>query len=166
MYENIISFVARGTNSGKTYLMERLIREFKARGKRLAAMKHGTHLMEVDKKGKDTYKFAESGADRIVLFSDNAFMLYELKEPDIDHITALAAMDMDIVLLEGYKSGYFRKIEVFNPDLYTGPLCIEEPDGRYIAVVSKAPVEAGLPWFPFDDIGRICDFIEEQCGLR
>lgn len=166
MHDNIISFVARGTNSGKTYLMERLIRELKARGRSLTAMKHGTHLMEVDKKGKDTYKFAASGADRIVLFSDNAFMLYELKEPDIGHITDMAARDMDIVLLEGYKSGSFRKIEVYNPDLYTGPLCIDEPSGNYIAIVSKTPVDAGLPWFTFEDTGRICDFIEKQCGLR
>lgn len=165
MFENIIAFVARGTNSGKTYLIELLIAEFKTRGKRVAAVKHSTHLMEVDKKGKDTDKFARKGADRIVLFSDNAVLLYELSEPDTEHLASLASKDMDIVLVEGYKKGPFRKIEVFNPDLYDTPMCIEQGSG-YIAVVSKQYIDAGLPWFSFGDIPKICDFIENISSPR
>lgn len=166
MFENITAFVAKGTNSGKTFLIEKLIVEFKARGRKVAAVKHGTHLMEVDKKGKDTYKFAERGADRIVLFSDNAFMLYELAEPDIDKLVSLAGKDMDIILVEGFKSGPFRKIEVYNPALYETPLCIEEPGPNYIAIVSSECIDVGLPWFSFDEVGRICDFIEEKSAAR
>jgi molybdopterin-guanine dinucleotide biosynthesis adapter protein len=162
MAENIVAFVAKGTNSGKTYLIEKLISEFKARGKRVAAVKHGTHLMEVDKKGKDTYKFAEKGADRIILFSDNAFMLYELAPPGIDELATLAGKGMDIVLVEGFKAGPFRKIEVYNPALYGAPLCLEEPDGSYIAIVSREYTDVGLPWFSFEQFQEICDFIEGQ----
>ncbi|HOX00699.1 MAG TPA: molybdopterin-guanine dinucleotide biosynthesis protein B, partial [Deltaproteobacteria bacterium] len=115
MQAPIISFVAKGTNSGKTYLMEKLVGEFKARGKKVTAVKHGTHRMEVDKEGKDTWKFAQQGADRIILFSDRALLLYELKEPDLDHLVSLAREGSDIVLVEGFKSGPFKKIEVFNP---------------------------------------------------
>jgi len=166
MYENITAFVARGTNSGKTYLIERLISAFKARGRKVAAVKHSTHLMEVDKKGKDTYKFCQQGADRIILFSDNALMLYELAEPGIEYLASLARNGMDIVLVEGFKSGPFGKIEVFNPDLYDTPLCLEEPDGSYIALVSKKYVDAGIPWFSFDDVAEICDFIESRNHQR
>jgi len=162
MIENIIAFVAKGTNSGKTYLIEKLIGEFKARGKRVTAVKHGTHLMEVDKKGKDTNKFAEKGADRIILFSDNAFMLYELSAPSIEKLTSFAQKDVDIVLVEGFKAGPFRKIEVFNPDLYDKPLCLEEPDGNYIAIVSREFIDTGLPWFSFDEVQELCSFIEKQ----
>jgi molybdopterin-guanine dinucleotide biosynthesis adapter protein len=158
----IISFVAKGTNSGKTYLIEQLIGEFKARGKKVTAVKHGTHLMEVDKKGKDTYKFARKGADRIILFSDNAMLLYELKTPALDHLVSLAWEDADIVLLEGFKSGPFKKIEVFNPTLYGSPLCLEEPDKGYIAIVSREYLDAKLPWFSFEDVTGLCDFIEER----
>lgn len=160
MFENITAFVARGTNSGKTYLIEQLISAFKARGRRVAAVKHSTHLMEVDKKGKDTYKFSQQGADRIVLFSDNALLLYELSEPGIEHLSSLAQNGMDIVLVEGFKKGPFKKIEVFNPALYDSPLCVEEPDASYIALVSKEFVDVGIPWFSFEDIQKICDFIE------
>ena len=164
MQAPIISFVAKGTNSGKTYLMEKLVGEFKARGKKVTAVKHGTHRMEVDKEGKDTWKFAQQGADRIILFSDRALLLYELKEPDLDHLVSLAREGSDIVLVEGFKSGPFKKIEVFNPALYDTPLCLEEPGDDYIAIVSGEHTDANLPWFSFEDIRGICDFIEGQCG--
>jgi molybdopterin-guanine dinucleotide biosynthesis adapter protein len=162
MQAPIISFIAKGTNSGKTFLMERLIEEFKSRGKKVTAIKHSTHLMEVDKKGKDTQKFAQKGADRIILFSDTSLLLYELKAPELDRLVSLAREDADIVLLEGFKSGPFKKIEVFNPDLYTSPLCLEEPSPDYIALVSREFIDVKLPWFSFSDIRQICDFIEGQ----
>ena len=64
MYENIVSFVARGTDSGKTYLLEKLISEFKNRGMKVAAVKHANHFAGVDREGKDTHRFARKGADR------------------------------------------------------------------------------------------------------
>lgn len=162
MQGEIISFVAKGTNSGKTYLMEKLIGAFKARGKKVTAVKHGTHRMEVDKKGKDTCKFAEQGADRVILFSDSALLLYELKSPDLDHLVSLAGEGVDIILLEGFKNGPFKKIEVFNPDLYDSPLCLEESAKGYIAIVSRERIDVKLPWFSFEDTGALCDFIEEH----
>ena len=147
MQAPIISFVAKGTNSGKTYLMEKLVGEFKARGKKVTAVKHGTHRMDVDKEGKD-----------------RALLLYELKEPDLDHLVSLAREGSDIVLVEGFKSGPFKKIEVFNPALYDTPLCLEEPGDDYIAIVSGEYTDANLPWFSFEDVRGICDFIEGQCG--
>lgn len=168
MYRNIVSFVAKGTNSGKTYLMERLIDEYKKRGLRVAAVKHTNHLSQVDKEGKDTDKFARKGADRIVLFSDNALMLYEFSCPGTDYLVALAEKNMDLVLVEGFKKGPFQKIEVFNPSSYDTPLCMENPDDRdtYIALVSREPVDAGLPWFSFDDIEGLCAFIDERIRQR
>lgn len=164
MQAPIISFVAKGTNSGKTYLMEKLVGEFKSRGKKVSAVKHGTHRMEMDKEGKDTWKFARQGADRIILFSDRALLLYELKAPDLDHLVSLAREGADIVLVEGFKNGPFKKIEVFNPGLYGTPLCLDEPSGDYLAIVSREYTDVNLPWFSFEDVRGICDFIEARCG--
>lgn len=164
MYRNIVSFVAKGTNSGKTYLVERLIEEYKKRGLKVAAVKHADHLTRLDKEGKDTDRFARRGADRIVLFSDHALMLYEFSCPGTNYLIELAGKSMDIVFVEGFKKGPFPKIEVFNPSLYDAPLCLENPDdkGAYIALVSREPFDAGLPWFSFDDIEGLCAFIDER----
>jgi molybdopterin-guanine dinucleotide biosynthesis protein MobB len=161
-YRNVISFVARGTNSGKTYLMERLISELKRRGRRVAAVKHAMHGHTVDPEGKDTFKFAQRGADRVILFSPEGLLMYEAMHPETDYLYTVASQDMDIVLVEGFKSGPFRKIEVFNEENYTTPLCVEDPGQGFLAIVSRAPVDADIPQFRFEDIGAIAAFIEEQ----
>jgi len=162
MYENIVSFIAKGTNSGKTYILERIIEELKKRGRKVAAVKHSMHLPSIDQKGKDTSKFAKKGADRIILFSDNALMLYEMMQPDIDHLANLATRDIDLVVVEGFKSGPFKKIEVFNKKLYGSPLCLEQSNQDIIAVITDEPIDTGIPVFAFNDIGGICTFLEEH----
>ena len=166
MYENIVSFVAKGTNSGKTYVIEQVIEELKKRGRKVAAIKHSMHLPYVDKAGTDTYKFAQKGADRVIIFSDNALVFYEMACPDIDYLTFIASRDVDIVIVEGFKSGPFRKIEVFNKTLYGTPLCLEEGREDFIAIISDEDVNAGIRHFTFNDIQSICTFIEEQTGTR
>ena len=164
MYENIVSFVARGTDSGKTYLLEKLISEFKNRGMKVAAVKHANHFAGVDREGKDTYRFARKGADRVLLFSDKALMLYELACPGLEYLVELAGRNMDLILVEGFKEGPFQKIEVFNPSRYDTPLCVENPRGDFIAIVSRERIDTGLPWFSFSDIAELCTFIEGRIG--
>ena len=166
MYENIVSFVARGTNSGKTYLLRQLIAEFKRRGLKVTAIKHTNHFKNVDQEGKDTETCARMGADRIILFSDHALMLYELKSPSVEYLSELASRDADLLLIEGYKNGPFQKIEVFNPELYEKPLCLEDTSGTYVALVSREWIDASLPWFAFEDLAGICAFIEERIGRK
>jgi molybdopterin-guanine dinucleotide biosynthesis protein MobB len=161
-YRNVISFVALGTNSGKTYLMERLITELKSRGRKVSAVKHAMHGHAVDPEGKDTHKFARSGADRIILFSPDGLLMYEARHPETDYLYTIASQDMDIVLVEGFKSGPFRKIEVFNEENYTTPLCVGEPGQGYLAIVSRGPVDTDIPQFRFEDIVAIAAFIEEH----
>jgi molybdopterin-guanine dinucleotide biosynthesis protein MobB len=166
-YRNVISFVALGTNSGKTYLLERLITELKKRGRKVTAVKHAMHGHAVDPEGKDTFKFSQRGADRVILFSPDGLLMYEARHPEADYLYAIASKDMDIVLVEGFKSGPFRKIEVFNEENYTTPLCVEQPGQEFLAIVSRAPVDTDIPQFRFEDIESIAAFIEgHTCHSR
>jgi molybdopterin-guanine dinucleotide biosynthesis protein MobB len=164
-YLNVISFVARGTNSGKTYLMERLITQLKKRGRRVAAVKHAMHQHTVDPEGKDTFKYSASGADRVMLFSHDGLLMYEARYPEAGYLYELASKGMDIVLVEGYKKGPFRKVEVFNEEIYHIPMCVEQPLDDYIAIVSRKPMTTLIPHFLFEHIDAIASFIEEQTGL-
>ena len=161
MQAPIISFVAKGTNSGKTYLMEKLVGEFKARGKKVTAVKHGTHRMEVDKEGKDTWKFAQQGADRIILFSDRALLLYELKEPDLDHLVSLAREGSDIVLVEGYRDSDVPHVEVVRGT----PGFVGSPERR-VAVVTDLALDVDVPVFDLDDVAGVVGFLEAMLPLQ
>jgi molybdopterin-guanine dinucleotide biosynthesis protein B len=125
------------------------------------------HGHAVDPEGKDTFKFAQRGADRVILFSPDGLLMYEARHPETDYLYAIASKDMDIVLVEGFKSGPFRKIEVFNEEVYNTPLCVEQPGQGFLAIVSRAPVDIGIPQFRFEDIDAIAAFIEEHtCQSR
>lgn len=166
MQANIVAFVGRGSLSGKTSVIEKVIAALKQRGKTVAAVKHGVHLQLPDKEGKDTYRFALAGADRIMMFSDAGMFLYENQAPDLDYLIGLAAHGVDLVIVEGFKRGPFKKIEVFNHQVYQTPLCVEQPGSDFIAVVSDLALEVDIPRFTFDDIAGICDFILSQTGGR
>jgi molybdopterin-guanine dinucleotide biosynthesis protein B len=158
MKVNIISFVARSSGSGKTHIIELLITELKKRGLKVAAVKHTSHIPEFDIKGKDTYRYRESGASRIMIFSPHGMMMYEDSEQTVQEIAEKAGKGMDIVLLEGYKSGPFPKIEVYNPSVYELPLC-REFEGNFIGMVSDADPGVGIPRFGFSDVAKLADFI-------
>ena len=46
---------------------EGLIRALTARGFRIGVLKHDAHRLELDKKGKDTWRFRQAGAWRAVI---------------------------------------------------------------------------------------------------
>jgi molybdopterin-guanine dinucleotide biosynthesis adapter protein len=102
----------------------------------------------------------------VILFSPDGLLMYEAKHPETDYLYSIATKDMDIVLVEGFKSGPFRKIEVFNEEAYTTPLCVEKPGQGFLAIVSRAPVDTGIPQFRFEDIDAIAVFIEEHTCQR
>lgn len=68
----IITFVGK-SGTGKTTLLEQLIPMLKARGLRLAVLKHDAHHFEMDKPGKDTYRFTAAGADVVTISNAEKF---------------------------------------------------------------------------------------------
>jgi len=162
MYDKVVSFVGRGSLSGKTTVIERVIAELKRRGRILTVVKHGIHMQVPDKEGKDTFRFARHGADRVMMFSDDSLFMYENKPPDVEYLVGMAARGVDIVLVEGFKAGPFRKIEVFNSRVYETPLYLEHPNPDYVALVSDKQLEVPIPCFGFEDISALCDLIERM----
>ncbi|MER3123731.1 molybdopterin-guanine dinucleotide biosynthesis protein B, partial [Bacillus altitudinis] len=98
----IISIVSTKSGMGKTTLVESLIKKFIEKGYRVGALKHDAHKFEVDKKGKDSYKFAQAGAQEVVLASKEKIALMKSlnEEESIDNIVKLFN-DVDIIFTEG-----------------------------------------------------------------
>ena len=49
-------------NSGKTTLVEALVRELTGRGWRIATVKHAHHDFDIDKEGTDSFRHRKAGA--------------------------------------------------------------------------------------------------------
>lgn len=158
----IVSFIAASSGSGKTTLIEKVVRILKARGLRVAVIKHASQGFDLDRPGKDSWRFREAGADAVVLAGPDSVALQRRTAgvPSFDELLPLAG-DADIVICEGFKSVAVNKIEVFRNGVSGArPLC--QSDRSVIALVSSAPVDAAIPCFDWNDAASVADFISAK----
>tara|TARA_B100001971_G_C18262692_1_gene588491 strand:+ start:176 stop:679 length:504 start_codon:yes stop_codon:yes gene_type:complete len=155
----IISIVGK-SNSGKTALIEKLIKELKKRGHRIGIIKHAHHGFDLDKKGKDSWRHKEAGADTVVVVSPG--MLTMVKDHEDESIDAHKKyfMDMDLVITEGFKKERKPKIEILRAARDSKPLCGD--DDSLIALVTDTDATFDVPTFGLEDIEAIASLIEER----
>lgn len=153
----LVTFIGK-SNSGKTTLLEKLVRELSQRGYRLATVKHHSHSgFDIDKPGKDSWRFAQAGSRQVVIASPDKFATYRQLEQELslDQI-ASEIKDVDLILVEGYKNSNKPSIEVLRAA--NSHQLISSPE-NLIAVASDLVLEVGVPQFRLDDIQGIAGFI-------
>ncbi len=149
------------SGSGKTTLVAKLLPELIGRGLSVSTMKHTHHNFDIDKKGKDSYEHRVAGATEVLLTGSKRWaLLHENRnapEPSIDDL--LARMEeVDLVLIEGFKSHKHQKMEVHRPDVGKPLLCSDDP--TIVAVACDTHLtDISLPVIDLEDIKAIADFI-------
>jgi molybdopterin-guanine dinucleotide biosynthesis protein MobB len=113
----VVSIVGK-SKSGKTTLIEKLIRELKSRGYGVATIKHSPQESDFDEPGKDSWRHIQAGSDTTAVSSpDKVVMIKPIaQEATIDEVVNLLGEDYDIILAEGFKRGSTPKIEVHRKD--------------------------------------------------
>jgi molybdopterin-guanine dinucleotide biosynthesis protein B len=154
----VVSFVAVGSNSGKTTLIEKIIPLLKARGLRVAVVKHAHGGFEMDRPGKDSWRFREAGADAVMVVGPDAMALTKTLQDEPLAELELLARDVDIVIQEGFKKTAKNKIEVFRSGISgEQPLCMT--DSTFLALVSDAPFDTTIPRFDINDLCGITGYL-------
>lgn len=159
-----LSIVAR-SKTGKTTLLEKIIRELKSRGYRVGAIKHDVHKFDIDHPGKDSYRLTEAGADTTIIFSRQKLAMVKTCEtpPELEKVMERYFPDVDIILTEGFKKIGLPKIEVHREERGDKLLCRgEENDPTLIALASDSDPKVDVPLFDLNDFKSIADFIEER----
>lgn len=160
------------SGSGKTTLVEKLIPEIKRRGFSVSTIKHTHHRFDMDKPGKDSYRHRDAGAGEVLLASSKRWaLLHEIPdtedEPDLPTLLSRLS-DVDLVLVEGFKSFDFPKIEIHRPSLGREPLWPHDPN--IVAVASDGDIVlSGQTKLDLNDTMAIVDFIldfSELTGAR
>ena len=93
----VFGFVAP-SGTGKTTLLSKLIPLLKAKGLRIAVIKHSHHNVDIDKPGKDTYVLRQAGANQTLLASKRRWALMvenENKEDEPDFKCINSALGPD-----------------------------------------------------------------------
>jgi molybdopterin-guanine dinucleotide biosynthesis protein B len=154
----IVSIVGK-SKSGKTTLIEKLIRELKSRGYRVATIKHSPQESDFDETGKDSWRHIQAGSEATAVSSVDKIVIIKptIQEAAINEVVNLLGEDYDIILAEGFKQGSAPKIEVYRKD--SGALI--EGLKKLIAVVTDEPMETRIRQFSPEDIGALVDLLEK-----
>ncbi len=155
---SIISIVGN-SKSGKTTLIEKLIRELKSRGYKVATIKHTPQGMTFDEPDKDSWRHIQAGSKATVISSQDRMVLIKPVASDItlDEIAHLLGEDYDIILTEGFKQGNAPKIEVHRRE--AGPPLSDIK--KLIAIATDEPLETETRQFSLEDVKGLADLLEE-----
>ena len=157
----VVLVMAKSSGTGKTTVLEKLIAELTQRGYRVGAVKHASRHMEMDKPGKDSWRFTEAGAKAVAVITVDKFALIQKtgERSSLEKITG-QFRDVDIILVEGFKNEKLPKIEIIRKEM-SGE--ITAPPGELVAVVTDIQgLEAHVPAFTLDDTKKLADFVVER----
>ena len=153
----ILGFAAY-SGTGKTTLLEQLIFLLKEKNYRLAVVKHDAHNFEIDKEGKDTWKFARAGADVTLISSASKTAMIEYRPRSFEENISMIH-DVDLILVEGYKQEHIPRIGICRKETGKG---LPGSPTDYIALVTDTPEifsSYNVPCFGFSEVISITNFI-------
>ena len=153
----VVSIVGK-SRSGKTIVVERLIRELRSRAYRVATIKHAPRGASFDEPGKDSWRHIEAGSETVVVSSPNNIVLVKPVSEDasVEELVRLLGEDYDIILAEGFKQGSAPKIEVHRKEVGVPLRDIK----KLIAIVTDEPLETKVRQFSFEDSKGLADLLE------
>ena len=156
----VLSFIGRH-NSGKTTVLQGVVRFFSDQGYRVGVIKHSSHDFTIDVPDTDSYRLAKAGARAVALSSAYKLAFYKNVHRDypLNELCQLMRDEVDIIFAEGFKRESQSKIEVVRE-------CISRelinPD-NLVAMVADFPIkQAQVPVFGFDETESLCRFIQEK----
>lgn len=155
------------SNTGKTTLIEKLIPIFRSRSLKVSAIKNAHHGFDMDRPGKDSFRYREAGAGQVLIATTSRWALLT-ETPDrsatLDQLLAQLA-PCDLVIVEGFKSeGHIPRIEVRRAINTESPLFPHDPN--VIAVAADHVLDTQLPRLDLNDAAKIADFIAARLELN
>jgi molybdopterin-guanine dinucleotide biosynthesis protein B len=148
------------SGSGKTTLLVAILPLLRASGLSVSTIKHTHHGFDMDRPGKDSHRHRKAGAHEVLVASSQRWaLLHEVDGPEPTLPELLSRLDpVDLVLVEGFKSHPFPKLEVFRPDLGKPSLWDREPE--VVAVASDSTPDIGARiLLPLNQPGTIATWI-------
>lgn len=156
-------------NSGKTTLITLLLPFLTAEGLRVATIKHDGHDFNADIPGTDTFRHFQAGAYGTAIFSDFKFMVVKRQPCLTEHQPAEWFPEADLILLEGFKTCPYPKIELIRKNNSEKSVC----EGYHLTAIATdlepSALKRRYPDIPILDLNNpreIAAFILEYVKTR
>lgn len=153
------------SNSGKTTLIESLIPVFRSRGLSVAAIKNAHHGFDMDRPGKDSFRYRMAGAGQVLIATAErwALLTETTRTAHLEELLDQLA-PCDLVIVEGFKSeGHIPRIEVRRSNVIDPPIYPQDPN--VVAVAADYAFDCPLPLLDLNDADRIAAFIIDRLAL-
>ena len=160
---NVLGIVG-WSGSGKTTLLTALLPLLRSQGLTVSTVKHAHRGFDMDRPGKDTYRHRAAGAHEVLVTAGARWaLLHEVAGPEPGLPELLTRLDpVDLVLVEGFKTHPFPKLEVHRPSLGKPPIWAEQPD--VVAVAADAPIACGCTTLPLNDVAAVAAWVLDFSG--
>ena len=165
-----VLLVVGAHESGKTTVAVKLIEAFAKDGLRVGSLKHTDHEYETDIEGKDSQRHKAAGAEPAILVAGRRSAVHrqalDRRPLSLFLEGEYGLRDRDVVIVEGFRSEGYPKIEVCRAATGRAPLC--EGDPNVIAVVTDHATAhpSSVPRFSFDEISRLLFFLRRSPVLN
>lgn len=159
----ILSFVAACSDSGKTTLIEKLITLLQSKGYKIGALKHSVHKAEIDRKGKDSFRFSMAGAEQVIIASKEKIGMIRVlqEELELQQILKLFS-NIDIIIIEGYRNNKYPKIEVHRKSICNRLLYDSNDCDGIIAIASDEKLNNDCEVLNINNENCIADWIANK----
>lgn len=155
-------------NSGKTTLITRILPVLAARGIRTAVIKHDGHDFEADVPGTDSWRYFHAGAYGTAVFSHTKYLVVKKSKALSEEKLLKYFKEADLILLEGFKSGPYPKLEVIRKGNSRKSVCT---DSFLTAIATDLPEEElktdgrSIPVLDLNDPQAVAAWICEIVGI-
>ena len=156
--------LAGWSGAGKTTLLAKVLPCIVARGLTVSTLKHAHHSFDLDQPGKDSHTHRLAGATEVLIASVNRYaLMHELRgapEPSLHELLEKLS-PVDLVVIEGFKTARYPKLEVFRAEVGKPALHLDDP--FVVGIVSDTPFPAsGRPVVSIEDIDAVVGLMLER----
>jgi len=155
--------VVGAKNSGKTTVIEALVRRLTAEGYRVATIKHTSHRHRYDTPGKDSFRHRQAGAALTVAMSEEEIAVFSRPDSfDVETFQHMAENRFDIWLIEGYHLAGYAKIFITR---HRHEFSDEMPK-NIIASIGPERIDSSLPHFEDEDYEGLGAFVIDKMNEK
>jgi len=116
--------IIRQPGSGKTTLTINIIKKLNKQNIKVGSIKHNTHIHELNKPNKNSFQHKKAGASPVSMVTQKIITIYLPITQKITPQTLLKKYysKINIVLIKGWISGPYNKIEIWKKTIKKPPL--------------------------------------------
>ncbi len=154
---NIVGIVG-WKDVGKTFFVTEIINLLVKKGYKVGTIKHAHHDFDIDKPGTDSFKHRKSGASEVIISSSKRWAkIIENNNKTEKKLKELLRefIDVDIVIVEGFKKENHPKIEIISQN----SKIVNNEIKNVVAIVADQKTKSNIPLFMRNDVESLTEFI-------